>query len=113
MVLFSILNSVTSIETTIPDFEDYIDYEESQYNSTIIIEKPNVKNFVIVTDTLSFTFNERDCMNSLRELQCPRGPCTFSFHDCSKIFLLPKEIELKSPEVALEPIQLSALKVRW
>ena len=67
MVLFSILkiDSVTSIETTISDFEDY---EELQDNSTIIIEKPNIKNFVIVSDTLSFTFNERDCMDSLREL---------------------------------------------
>ena len=109
MVLFSILkiDTVTSIETTISDFE------ESQDNSTTIIEKPIIKNFVIVADTLSFTFNERDCMDSLRELQCSRGPCTFSFHDCSKIFLLPKEIELQSPEVALEPIELSALKVRW
>ena len=115
MVIFSILkiDSVTSIETTISDFEDYIDYEESQDNSTIMIEKPKIKNFVIVADTLSFTFNERDCMDSLRELQCSRGPCTFSFHDCSKIFLLPKEIELQRPEVALEPIELSALKVRW
>ena len=111
MVLFSILKieSVTSIERTISDFEDY---EESQDNSTITIEKPTIKNFVIVSDTLSFTFNERDCMDSLRELQCSRGPCTFSFHDCSKIFLLPKEIELQRPEVALEPIELSALKVR-
>ena len=112
ILLFSILKmeSVSSIERTISDFEDY---EDSQDNSTIILEKPNIKNFVIVADTLSFTFNERDCMDSLRELQCPRGPCTFSFHDCSKIFLLPKEIELQSPEVALEPIELSALKVRW
>ena len=107
------MESATSIERTISDFEDFEDYEDSQNNSTIIIEKPSVKNFVIVADTLSFTFNERDCMDSLRELQCPRGPCTFSFHDCSKIFLLPKEIELQSPEVALEPIELSALKVRW
>ena len=101
MVLFSILKmeSATSIERTISDFEDFEDYEDSQNNSTIIIEKPSVKNFVIVADTLSFTFNERDCMDSLRELQCPSGPCTFSFHDCSKIFLLPKEIEIQTPEV--------------
>ena len=112
MVLFSILkiDSVTSIERTISGFEDY---EDSQDNSTMIIEKPNIKNFVIVADTLSFTFNERDCMESLCELQCSRGPCTFSFHGCSKIFLLPKEIELQRPEVALEPIELSALNVRW
>ena len=114
IVLFSILKieSATSIERTTSDFEDYEDYEESQDNSTITIEKPNIKNFVIVSDTLSFTFNERECMDSLRELQCSKGPCTFSFHDCSKIFLLPKEIELQTPEVALEPIELSALKVR-
>ena len=98
IILFSILKmeSVTSIERKISDFEDY---EESQNNSTITIEKPAIKNFIIVSDTLSFTFNERDCVDSLRELKCPRGPCTFSFQDCSKIFLLPKEIEIQTPEV--------------
>ena len=45
ILLFSILKmeSVSSIERTISDFEDY---EDSQDNSTIILEKPNIKNFV-------------------------------------------------------------------